>query len=193
MEFLNFGKQNCINDGLTYSLLSIGYGDPWSYSLKHVPIQGSYGDLMSFLQKWPLRGCSWYSCQDSVQFSRSVVSDSLRPHESQCARPPCPSPTPGVHSDSHPSSQRCHPAISSSVVPFSSCPQSLPASKSFPMSQLFSWSYLRLNYRFNDLFQALMNIILFPQTSYFIINSRIVLTQLDTWMLVMCSYGTGQI
>ena len=63
----------------------------------------------------------------SVQFSHSVVSDSLRPHESQQARPPCPSPTPGVHSDSHPSSQWCHPAISSSVVPFSSCPQSLPA------------------------------------------------------------------
>ena len=66
-----------------------------------------------------------------VQFSRSVVSDSLRPHESQHARPPCPSLTPGVHSDSHPSSQWCHPAISSSVVPFSSCPQSLPASGSF--------------------------------------------------------------
>ena len=64
----------------------------------------------------------------SVQFSRSVVSDSLRPHESQHARPPCPSPTPGVHSDSHPLSQRSHPAISSSVVPFSSCPQSLSAS-----------------------------------------------------------------
>ena len=75
----------------------------------------------------------------SVEFSRSVVSDSLRPHESQCARPPCLSPTPGVHSDSRPSSQWCHPAISSSVVPFSSCPQSLPASKSFPMSQLFAW------------------------------------------------------
>ena len=75
----------------------------------------------------------------SVQFSRLVVSDSLRPHESQHARPPCPSPTPRVHSDSHPSSQWCHPAISSSVVPFSSCPQSLPASESFPMSQLFAW------------------------------------------------------
>ena len=75
----------------------------------------------------------------SVKFSRSVVSDSLRPHESQHARPPCPSPTPGVHSDSLPSSQWCHPAISSSVVPFSSCRQSLPASESFPMSQLFTW------------------------------------------------------
>src|SRR5574340_1135370 len=74
----------------------------------------------------------------SVQFSRSVVSDSLRPHESQHTRPPCPSPTSRVHSNSHPSSQCCHPAISSSVVPFSSCPQSLPASESFPMSQLFT-------------------------------------------------------
>ena len=63
-----------------------------------------------------------------VQFSHSVVSNSLRPHESQHARPACPSPTPGVHSDSHPSSPWCHPAISSSVVPFSSCLQSLPAS-----------------------------------------------------------------
>ena len=75
----------------------------------------------------------------SVQFSRSVVSDSLRPHESQHIRPPCPSPTPGVHSDSRPSSQWCHPAISSSVIPFSSCTQSLPASESFPVSQLFAW------------------------------------------------------
>ena len=75
----------------------------------------------------------------SVQFSRSVTSDSLRPHESHHARPPCPSPPPGVHSNSHPSRQWCLPAISSSVVPFSACPQSLPASESFPMSQLFSW------------------------------------------------------
>ena len=67
----------------------------------------------------------------SVQFSRSVVSDSLQPHEVQHARPPCPSPTPRVHSNSRPLSQWCHPAISSSVVPFSSCPQSLPASESF--------------------------------------------------------------
>ena len=75
----------------------------------------------------------------SVQFSQSVVSDSLWPHESQHARPPGPSPTPGVHSDSCPSSQWCHPGFSSSVIPFSSCPQSLPASESFPMSQLFAW------------------------------------------------------
>ena len=74
----------------------------------------------------------------SVQFSHSVVSNSLRPHESPHSRPPCPSSPPGVHSDSCPSSWWCHPAISSSVVPFSSCPQSLQASGSFPMSQLFA-------------------------------------------------------
>ena len=82
--------------------------------------------------------CKEQYCISSVQFSRSVVSDSLRPHESHHARSPCPSPTPGVHPDSHLSSQWCHSAISSSVVPFSSCPQSLPASESFPMSQLFT-------------------------------------------------------
>ena len=76
---------------------------------------------------------------NSVQFSRSVVSDSLRPHKSQHTRPPCPSPSPEVHSNSCASSRWCHPAISSSVVPFSSCPQSLPASEFFPMSQLFTW------------------------------------------------------
>ena len=75
----------------------------------------------------------------SVQFIRSVVSDSLRPHEPQHARPPCPSPTPGTYPNSCPSSRWCHPTISSSVVPFSSCPQSLPASGSFPMSQFFAW------------------------------------------------------
>ena len=74
----------------------------------------------------------------SVQFSRSVVSNSLRPHEPQHARPPCPSPTPGVHPNPCPSSQWYHPTISSSVVPFS-CPQYFPASGSFPMSQLFTW------------------------------------------------------
>ena len=75
----------------------------------------------------------------SVQFSHSVMSDSLRPHESQHARPPCPSPTPEVYSNSCPLSRWWHPTISSPVVPFSSCPQSLPASGSFPMSQLFAW------------------------------------------------------
>ena len=80
----------------------------------------------------------------SVQFTRSVVSNFLWPHKSQHAKPPCPSPTPGIHSDSRPSSLWCHPAMSSSVVPFSSCPQSLPASESFPMSQLFAWGGQRI-------------------------------------------------
>ena len=73
----------------------------------------------------------------SVQFSHSVVSDSLQPHEPQHARPPCPSPTPGVHPYPCPLSRWCHPTISSSVVPFSSCSQSFSASESFQMSQLF--------------------------------------------------------
>ena len=76
--------------------------------------------------------------QSSVQFSRSVMSDSLRPHEPQCSRPPCPSLTPRVHPNPCPSSRWCHPTISSSALPFSSCPQSFPASGSFPMSQLFA-------------------------------------------------------
>ena len=75
----------------------------------------------------------------TVQFSCSVMSYSLRPHELQHARPPCPSPTPRVHSNPCPLSQWCHPTISSSVIPFSSCPQSFPASGSFQMSQLFAW------------------------------------------------------
>ena len=76
----------------------------------------------------------------SVQFNSVTQSClTLRPHESQHARPPCPSPPPGVYSNSCPLSRWCHPAISSSVVPFCSCPQSLPASGAFPMSQLFAW------------------------------------------------------
>ena len=95
----------------------------------------------------PLSWCEWhilfgllFQNDSSVQFSHSDVSNFLRLHELQHARPPCPSPTPRVHSNSCPLSRWCHPTISSSVVPFSSCPQSLPASESFPMSQLFAWS-----------------------------------------------------
>ena len=84
------------------------------------------------------QGVDCSMCLLSVQFSHSVVSNSLRPHELQHPRPPYPSPTPGVHSNSRPSSWWCHPAISSSVIHFSS-PQSLPASGSFPMSHLFTW------------------------------------------------------
>ena len=80
-----------------------------------------------------------YAMAYSVQFSHTAMSDSLQPHESQHTRPPCPSPTPGVCSNSRPSSRWCHTAISSSVVPFYSRPQPLPASGSFPVSQLFAW------------------------------------------------------
>ena len=99
-----------------------------------------YSSVISSIKKWQSEHNS-LPCFTfpSVQFSRSVVSDSLWPHELQHARPPCRSPTPRVHSNSCPSSRWCHPAISSSVVPFSSCPQSLPASDSLPMSQLFPW------------------------------------------------------
>ena len=89
------------------------------------------------LLQYPCIICSRLKVWD--QFSRSVVSDSLWPHESKHARPPSPSPTPRVHSDSRPSSLWCHPAISSSVVPLSSCPQCLTASESFQMNQLFAW------------------------------------------------------
>ena len=81
---------------------------------------------------------SFFFMASSVQFSRSVMSNSLQPYEPQHTRPPCPSPTPGVHPDPCPLSRWCHPTISSSVVPFSSCPQSFPASGSFQMSQLFT-------------------------------------------------------
>ena len=91
--------------------------------------------VVSDIQKtsWPASEKNIWILFSSVQFSRSVVSDSLRPHESQHTRPPCSSPSPGVHTHSRPSSQWCHPTISSSVVPFSSCPQSFPASESFPI------------------------------------------------------------
>ena len=97
--------------------------------------------LQPFTEVWHLSSLALERHFDfsSVQFSHSVMSDSLRPYESQHTRPPCPSPTPGVYSNSCPSSRWCHPAISSSVIPFSSCPQSLPASGSFPTSQLFAW------------------------------------------------------
>ena len=92
--------------------------------------------LWSWISKWndTARGAMTVP----VQFSRSVVSDSLWPHELQHARPPCPSPTPRVYPNPCSLSQWCHPTISSSVVPFSSCPQSFPASGSFQMSQLFT-------------------------------------------------------
>ena len=109
-------------------LLETEYEAPWTPHLSWTYILSSIS-IMKIIQE----------IGTSVQFSCLVVSDSLRPHESQHAKPPCPSPTPRVYPNPCPSSQWCHPAISSSVVPFSSCPQSLPASESFPMSQLFAW------------------------------------------------------
>ena len=99
--------------------------------------------MISFL---PSLFCYHWGLEDknySVQFISVPVAQScpsLQPHESQHARPPCPSQTPGVYSNPRPSSWWCHPAVSSSVIRFSSCPQSLPASGSFPMRQLFAWS-----------------------------------------------------
>ena len=95
--------------------------------------------LCTYIRRYIKNWWSLFMMLSSVQFSHSFVSNSLQPHESLHARPPCPSPTPGVYSNSCPSSRWCHPAISSSVVPFSSCPQYLPASGSFPVSQLFTW------------------------------------------------------
>ena len=102
-----------------------------------------------WILQWPVWGCKeqcgesvMYFCMlmtiSSIQFSHSVISNSLQPHEPQHARPPCPSPTPGVYPYSYPLSQWCHPTISSSVIPFSSCPQSFPSSGSFQISQLFA-------------------------------------------------------
>ena len=125
----------------------------------------------------------------AVQFNCSVVSDSLRTHESQHARPPCPSLTPGVHSDSRPSNPWCHPAISSSVVLFS-CPQSLPASESFPISQLFTWggqstgvsalaSFLPKNTQdWSPLLKSLNNISLYVYTIF----SLSIHFFMDTWV-----------
>ena len=97
--------------------------------------------ILDISHKWNHIICGlWYLAYfTTVQFSHSVMSDSSWPHELQHARPPCPPPTPRIHPNPCPSSRWCHPAISSSVVPFSSCPQSLPASESFPTSQLFAW------------------------------------------------------
>ena len=105
--------------------------DPLDCSL---PGSSVYGFLQGRILEWVASPLA------RVQFSSVAQScTTLRPHELQHTRPPCPSPTPGVCSNSCPSSRWCHPAILSSVIPFSSCPQSLPASGSFPMSQHFAW------------------------------------------------------
>ena len=115
--------------GKPFNITEIQVCDPTS-NAEEAEVECFYEELQDLLELHTIR---------SDQISRSVVSDSLRPHESQYGRSPCPSPTPRVHPDSRPSSQWCHPDISSSVVPFSSCPQSLPASEFFPMSQPFAW------------------------------------------------------
>ena len=108
----------------------------WCLQFK-LRLQGFQWILLIFIHI-SLLSSLWQYIFSSVQFSHSVVSDSLQPHELQHARLPCPSPTPGVHPNSCASSRWCHPANSSSVIPFSSCPQSLPASGSFPMNELFA-------------------------------------------------------
>ena len=118
---LRLGWLTCLVPRLSQNT-SCGWG-AWCHSL-------SFKTFLSFINRRLVTV--------SAQFSHWVLSDSLRSHESQHARPPCPSPTSGVHPNPCPSSWWCHPAISSSVVPFSSCPQSLLASESFPMSQLFA-------------------------------------------------------
>ena len=123
------------------------FTDSFEYKLRHLwgkfPLSCPLTNSILFLYTTKLflvDEFTWSASNSSVQFSSVAQSrPALRLHESQHARPPCPSPTPGIYSNSCPSSQWCHPAISSSVVPFSSCPQSLPASGSFPMSQLFTW------------------------------------------------------
>ena len=111
----------------------------WGRKNKEENIQETDKVLSHKIGKFPTPNYTLTHQFSSVQFNRSVMSDSLQPHELQHTRPPCPSPTPRVHTNSYPSIWWCHPAISSSVVPFSSCLQSLPSSESSPMSQLFAW------------------------------------------------------
>ena len=111
-----------------------GPGTPLQYSCLENPIdRGAWQGIYSMGLQYSQTLLKWHQ---SVQFTRSVVSNSLQPHGQQRARPPCPSPTPRASSNSCPSRWWCHPTISSSVVPFSSCLQSFPAPRSFQMSQL---------------------------------------------------------
>ena len=125
-----------INHNLWFVLLLEGV-QIWTSKYGQLKVIYNLEQLKRIFLIWKLMGTK--RSLSSVQFSRSVMSNSLRSHESQQARPPCPSPTTGVHPDLRPLRQRCDPAISSCVIPFSSCPQSLPESESLPMSQLFTW------------------------------------------------------
>ena len=143
---LNHFKDNCNSFHKPEEKIMLSLGVPENksktkvYSWEIIKNLGIWGqEARVRLGQWNSQYKIVFLTCPSVQFSRSVMSDSSQPHESQHARPPCPSPAPGVHSDSCSSSHWCHPTISSSVVPFSSCPQSLPASESFPMSHLFPW------------------------------------------------------
>ena len=123
-------SKTCFGSVFSIIKLPLAFAFLWIVDIFGNLSQMWWGIGMTFIQLSP---------NPTVQFSHSVVSSSLWPHESQHARPPCPSPTPGVYPNGCPSSWWWHPTISSSVVPFSSCPQSFPASGSFPMSQLFTW------------------------------------------------------
>ena len=132
VQFL--GREDPLEKEMAIHSTILAWKIPWTEEPGGLPTMGSQGIRHDWAQH-----NNKEEAKPSVQsdeISRSVMSDCLWPHESQHSRPPCPSPTPRVHPDSRPSSQWCHPAISSSVVPFFSCPQSFPASESFPMSQL---------------------------------------------------------
>ena len=129
------GWEDPLVEGMATHYSILGWRTPWT----KVPGGLQSMGLQTVGHDWATTHNTAQNIHSSVQFSHSVVFDSFRPHQPQYTRPPCPSPAPGVYPNSCPSSQWCHPAISSSVVPFSSCPQSLPATGSFPMSQLFTW------------------------------------------------------
>ena len=152
---LSFRMQNCLIPFINYYWKINNYGCyltpvPFFYVKFFLDAGGRWGRVLlgkfHMIQKFlDMYHTLW---KLKYQFSRSVVSNSLQPHESQHTRPPCSSPTPAVHSNSCPSSPWCHPAISSFVVPFSSCPQSLPASESFPTDL---WKYIFLLHMNKDL------------------------------------------
>ena len=135
MDFVHGIFQARILDSIA---TSYSRGSSWPKDQTHISHIDRWKFFPTVLPGKPQNVLESYCFSNGAQFSHSVMSDSLWPHELQHTRPPGPSPTPVVHSDSCPLSQWCHPAISSSVVPLSSCPQSFPASGSFPMSQHFA-------------------------------------------------------